>query len=73
MTRVALIFQAELCIYVAPISAACHGHRSEFVLVVSPQIHQICFSGVEVDTRKGDLLKAMQTRSNKGLDSAKCV
>lgn len=71
ITRVALVFQAELCIYVALISSACQRHSSEFMLVVSPQAHQICFWGVEVDTWKGDLLKATQTRSNKGLDSGK--
>lgn len=73
VTRVALVFQVEFYIYAALISSSYQGQSSEFMLVVSPQAHQICFSGVEVDTWKGDLLKATQTRSNKGLDSAKFI
>lgn len=72
ISRVASIFQAELCIYVAMISGVSQGHGSEFMLVVSLQAHRICFLGVQVDTWKGDLFKTTQTRS-KGLDSGKYV
>lgn len=72
ITRVASVLQAELSISVAMISGAGRGHGSEFMLAVSLQAHQICFSGVEVDTWKGDLFKTTQTGS-KGLDSGKYV
>lgn len=72
ISRVASVFQAELCIYVAMISGVSQGHGSEFILAVSLQAHQTCFSDVEIDTWKGDLFKTTQTRS-KGLDSGKYV
>lgn len=72
ISRVASVFQPELCIYVATRSGASQGRGSEFMLVVSLQAHQICFSAVEGDTWKGDLFKTTQTRS-KGLDSGKYV
>lgn len=72
ITRVASVLQAELSISVAMISGGGQGHGSEFMLVVSLQARRICFSGVEVDTWKGDLFKTTQTGS-KGLDSGKYV